>query len=398
MLQLFRFARGREPRFPEIGVKPRANSAARQQFCGFGGISGRQNRGRAGTLGSAVPIIFANIGLCLNYRHNLVATPLADEAFRRRGGHKLSGAGEERAAAKGAAATRAWAVLSIKQPIIDPETSMEPDGMVEACQHQRRVEDEAAMRDERRIEQGEVGGIGQDALVEREVVAELASRFDPHLLRGGPLLRAEIAGEVDQPDLDRSLSLPIAPDSWWQAVDQKFLQVGLARQGFRLRHLRHLHLMREAFLDLMEGSAHGEDRLAMLDRNHAAGGKAAAIADAVDIVDDRHRRIPGPEEIGVERMSVTVLDGATGGDQRLADHLAAEDTLPAHLRAHAAKQVLLERLDVEDRKKLVESAAHEAPFISFAQEAERGRSTKSRVPNSRHRTYESLWARAAIAT
>ena len=136
----------------------------------------------------------------------------------------------------------------------------------------------------------------------------------------------------------------------------------------------------------------------MLDGNHAAGGKAAAIADAIDIVDDRHCRIAWAEEIGVERMSVTVLDGAIGGDQRLADHLATEDTLPADLRAHAAKQVLLERLDVEDGKKLVESAPHEAPFTSFAHEAERGRSTKSRVPIFRRRTYESLWARAAIAT
>jgi hypothetical protein len=38
MLQLFRFAHGREPRYPEIRVKPRANSAAGQQFCGFGGV------------------------------------------------------------------------------------------------------------------------------------------------------------------------------------------------------------------------------------------------------------------------------------------------------------------------------------------------------------------------
>ena len=74
---------------------------------------------------------------------------------------------------------------------------MKPDGMVEACEHQRRIEDEAAMGDERGIEQGEVGGVGKHALVQSEVVAEAPRRPDPHLLRGGALFRAEVARKVD---------------------------------------------------------------------------------------------------------------------------------------------------------------------------------------------------------
>jgi hypothetical protein len=41
------------------------------------------------------------------------------------------------------------------------------------------------------------------------------------------------------------------------------------------------------------------------------------------------------------------VDGAAGRDQRLADHLAAEHALPARLRAAPAKQVYLERLEIE---------------------------------------------------
>ena len=39
--------------------------------------------------------------------------------------------------------------------------------------------------------------------------------------------------------------------------------------------------------------------MAMLDRNHAPGRKTAAVADAVDLVDDRHLGIAAEEEIRV---------------------------------------------------------------------------------------------------
>ena len=75
------------------------------------------------------------------------------------------------------------AVLDVEQPVIGPEWPMKPDRVVEARQHQTRVEHEAAMGDQRRIEQGEIRGIGEHALVQREIVAELARGPDPHLLR-----------------------------------------------------------------------------------------------------------------------------------------------------------------------------------------------------------------------
>src|ERR1700726_3928206 len=47
-------------------------------------------------------------------------------------------------------------------------------------------------------------------------------------------------------------------------------------------------------------------------------------------------------------MRLPALDRAAGGNQRLADHLAAEHALPAGLRAGTAEQVHLQRLEVED--------------------------------------------------
>ena len=93
--------------------------------------------------------------------------------------------------------------------------------------------------------------------------------------------------------------------------------------------------------------------MAVLDRHDAAGDKALAVADAVDLVDDRNARIAGPEEIGVQRMRLAIrLDGAGRGDQRLAEHLAAENALPTIFRAATAEEVVLERLQVEDAEQV----------------------------------------------
>ncbi len=96
---------------------------------------------------------------------------------------------------------------------------MKPERVVEAREHQPRVEDEAAMGDQRRIEQGEVGGIGQHALVQGKIVAEPPGGPDPDLLGGGAVLGRKVAGEVDRPDLDRPLMLPIGLDLGRQPVD-----------------------------------------------------------------------------------------------------------------------------------------------------------------------------------
>ena len=49
-----------------------------------------------------------------------------------------------------------------------------------------------------------------------------------------------------------------------------------------------------------------------------------------------------------------VVDGAAGRDQRLADDLAAEYPLPALLRRAAAKQVHLDRFEIEDGDEILD--------------------------------------------
>ncbi len=98
--------------------------------------------------------------------------------------------------------------------------------------------------------------------------------------------------------------------------------VGFARQILGRRHGGHAAAMLEPVLLQMVGGRHGEDRVAVLDRDHAPGGEAPAVADAVDLVDDRDRRVAGPSG---NRRAANAARGrprrAGGRDQRLTDHL-----------------------------------------------------------------------------
>jgi hypothetical protein len=77
--------------------------------------------------------------------------------------------------------------------------------------------------------------------------------------------------------------------------------------------------------------------MAVLARGDAPRGEALAVPHAIHVVDDRNLGIARQQEISVHGMRRPALDRAHGGDQRLPDHLAAEHTLPADLRAAAAE-------------------------------------------------------------
>ena len=69
---------------------------------------------------------------------------------------------------------------------------------------------------------------------------------------------------------------------------------------------RHRVLVLEALLVLLERRGHVEDGGARLDRDDPPRGERAAVADAVDLVDDGLRHVPGPQEVRVQRVHVPV--------------------------------------------------------------------------------------------
>src|SRR5690606_7601225 len=98
----------------------------------------------------------------------------------------------------------------------------------------------------------------------------------------------------------------------------------------------------------LEGSGKREDGMAVLDADDPSRRKAGAVADAVDLVDDRHGRIARQHEIAMQRVHIAFFrHSPLGRDQSLSDHLSAEDPLPSDLRAQAAIKVVFELFEVK---------------------------------------------------
>jgi len=86
----------------------------------------------------------------------------------------------------------------------------------------------------------------------------------------------------------------------------------------------------------------------VLDGDHPPRREALAVAVALHLVDDRHVDVAFAHEIGVQAVRRAVLrDGAAGGDERLPDHLTAEQALEALLGVAPAEEVLLDAFEVE---------------------------------------------------
>ena len=126
-------------------------------------------------------------------------------------------------------------------------------------------------------------------------------------------------------------------------------------EPLRAGHVGHGHRVLQALLLDLERRRQVEDRLAVLHGDDAAGGEAAAVADAVDLVHDRDARVAGAQEVRVQAVHRPVgRHGAPRRDERLAGDLPAEHPLQRLLGPPAPEDVDLDPLEVEQRDELVQ--------------------------------------------
>ena len=121
------------------------------------------------------------------------------------------------------------------------------------------------------------------------------------------------------------------------------------------RHLGHLGLVDEArpLVDV-ERALQVEDRPAVLDGDDAPGRERAAVADTVDLVEDRRRSgRPGAGSTSAGSGRGRDSHGPPGGHERLSGHLSAEDALAGLVEVLAAEDVHFDRLEVEQFDELV---------------------------------------------
>ncbi len=109
-------------------------------------------------------------------------------------------------------------------------------------------------------------------------------------------------------------------------------------------HVGHRVLVLEALLRLLERRGHVEDGRARLDGDDAPGGERAAVADAVDLVDDglASRRRGAGNRRAASAPARSRRHRLHGGGERLAEDLTAEDGAPAEILALAAEEVLFD--------------------------------------------------------
>ena len=122
--------------------------------------------------------------------------------------------------------------------------------------------------------------------------------------------------------------------------------------------------MLQAGLEHLERRRHVEDLLAVLDRNDAPVREARTVAAAIHFVHDRRIEVAAAQEIGVQRVHDAPLDGARGGHERLAEHLAAEYLRAADVAALAAEQIDLQPLQLQQAQEIGNPRVHSSASLS----------------------------------
>ena len=116
------------------------------------------------------------------------------------------------------------------------------------------------------------------------------------------------------------------------------LGIATLDECFRCRHLGHGSLMVEALFSTLERSAAEEDRSTFLNGRHTTGGKAAAVADGIDLIHHRAVGVAGPQKIAMLGVwAALVRHRARRCGERLAQYLAPIQLRKAQILALAAK-------------------------------------------------------------
>ena len=208
-----------------------------------------------------------------------------------------------------------------------------------------------AVRKQRCRQQIEIAGIGQHRAVHGLVVGQRRLGLEPDMLHRLALVRVEHVPGFDRPHVDRHFPAHRFAQRFRhpiQGIDPGTAQLVVAGQLFRAHDVGHGHLMGIARLLDMKRGQHGKDRSAVLDGLYASGGKASAVADVVDFIDDGGLHVARAQKIAVHGMRLLGrIHGARGRNHGLPRDLTTEHALAADIARTAAKQPLLQRLQIQ---------------------------------------------------
>ena len=127
------------------------------------------------------------------------------------------------------------------------------------------------------------------------------------------------------------------------------------RQRLGVRCRRHGLLMRDPRLGHMERRRQRKDRFAVLDSRHAASGEALSVTDAINFVDDWSSRIPGPQEVCVQRMhKQRARNGAPRSNEGLTSNQSSECPQAFLIGLVTTKDRRLDFFEIKDKEEIGE--------------------------------------------
>ena len=282
---------------------------------------------------------------------------LAHQALLSDRGQERPVAAVDRPPGEPAGPTCTWALLHEEQPVVHPDRPVEPKGMVEAGQHHPR-RTRFAMGPVHVVDEGDVGGVGDELGVQGGIVGYGAIGPDPHRIRLGARFGGEHAVGQHGADLDRSLARHPLLALLGHPADRLLRPVGPGRKVFGRRNVGHGVLMIKALFGTVKGDRRIEDGATVLDRHHPARRERPAVADAVDGVDDRHVGVAAAKKEPVERVDLALVDRALRRAERLGGHLPTEQSEPVGALVLAAENVGVDPLEIEDVEQSVQCVTH----------------------------------------
>jgi hypothetical protein len=169
----------------------------------------------------------------------------------------------------------------------------------------------------------------------------------------------QIVDDLYRSRLDRTFLEPPLAKLFRDFVGHLPAQIELGSQLVGTRHVGHRKLVFETLLLLVKGRGEVEDDLAALSRHHPASGEAAAVADAIHLVQDLGVHRTRSQKVGVQRVDEQLLRyGSRHRRQRLGQHVAAEQPPPPEIGGLAHVPVLDHFLQLEHTHDLVAGVDH----------------------------------------
>jgi hypothetical protein len=255
-------------------------------------------------------------------------------------GHVDAVAAEDLAGGQAAGALGAGGLLHVEQPLVHAEGTVPPHGVVQAGHRHAGGNPAHSVLAEDGLQDGVIAGIGQGRPVQLRIIRHRPESLHPHrVARFLIALGRNVQSRVDVADIEGPLVGPVAGNR----VVVLAQEVGRAGQRLRPGDAgRHLGLVLDPLVLVLERCDHGQDGHALLVGVHAPRRERAAVPEPLDAEGDRLVGVPRTEEIAVHGVYAAPLgNGPAPGDQRLRQHLAAEHTVPGLLLRGAHKNVLV---------------------------------------------------------